>query len=131
MTSTDLTIEQTDILRLLSSKVHLGAEKINHAMKRYVDSKNNVGNYIFDLNETYKKIKLAARIIASVKNLAEVIVLLTHYVGCLLKGPGTESRLQVWTVHRCYCPQFIQMGPRHPYQPDDQEVPGAKTPHRH
>jgi hypothetical protein len=74
MTTTDLTTEQTDILRLLSAKVHLGAEKINYAMKKYVEQKNSSGNYIFNLSETYNKIKLAARIIASIKNLSEVIV---------------------------------------------------------
>jgi small subunit ribosomal protein SAe len=74
MTTNDLTTEQTDILRLLSAKVHLGAEKINYAMKKYVEQKNSSGNYIFNLSETYNKIKLAARIIASIKNLSEVIV---------------------------------------------------------
>ena len=28
---------QRDILRLLSAKVHLGASKINHNMKKYVE----------------------------------------------------------------------------------------------
>lgn len=74
MATSDLNIEQTDILRLLSAKVHLGAEKINYAMKKYVEQKNSSGNYIFNLSETYNKIKLAARIIASIKNLSEVIV---------------------------------------------------------
>ena len=74
MATIDLTTEHTDILRLLSAKVHLGAEKINYAMKKYVEQKNSSGNYIFNLSETYNKIKLAARIIASIKNLSEVIV---------------------------------------------------------
>lgn len=43
-------------------------------MKKFVDEKNQSGNYIFKIDETYKKIKLAARLIASVSNLEEVIV---------------------------------------------------------
>jgi small subunit ribosomal protein SAe len=60
--------EQKDVLRLLSAKVHLGASKINHNMKKYVQEKNSVGNYIFNIDETYTRIKLAARIIASIPN---------------------------------------------------------------
>jgi small subunit ribosomal protein SAe len=55
-------------------KVHLGAEQINHSMKSYVEGKNSSGNYIFKIDEVYKRIKLAARIIASIPNLNEVIV---------------------------------------------------------
>lgn len=43
-------------------------------MKKFVEEKNQAGNYIFKIDETYKKIKLAARMIASVSNLGEVIV---------------------------------------------------------
>lgn len=43
-------------------------------MKKFVEEKNSAGNYIFRVDETYRKIKLAARIIASIPNLAEVIV---------------------------------------------------------
>lgn len=87
MATNDLTTEQTDILRLLSAKVHLGAEKINYAMKKYVEQKNSSGNYIFNLSETYNKIKLAARIIASIKNLSEVIV---RTLSCRLSAPRTK-----------------------------------------
>jgi ribosomal protein S2 len=43
-------------------------------MKKFVEEKNTSGNYIFKIDETYRKIKLAARIIASIPNLSEVIV---------------------------------------------------------
>lgn len=65
---------QTDILRLLAANVHLGAEKINHNMKPFVEGKNALGNYIFKVDEVLRRIKLAARIIASIPNLADVIV---------------------------------------------------------
>ena len=55
-------------------QVHLGAEKINHSMKPFVEGRNQAGNYIFKVDEIYKRIKFAARIIASIPNLAEVIV---------------------------------------------------------
>ena len=43
-------------------------------MKDYVEGKNNANSYIFKVDEIYRKIKLAARIIASIPNLSEVIV---------------------------------------------------------
>ena len=55
-------------------QVHLGAEKINHNMKPFVDGRNNAGNYIFKVDEIYRRIKLAARVIASIPSLSEVIV---------------------------------------------------------
>lgn len=67
-------MQANDILTLLSANVHLGANQINHNMKKFVEEKNQAGNYIFKIDETYKKIKLAARIIASIGNLNEVIV---------------------------------------------------------
>ena len=73
--------QQKDILRLLSAKAHLGASKINHNMKKYVEEKNSVGNYIFKVDETYNKIKLAARVIASIPNLSEVIVVCAKAYG--------------------------------------------------
>ena len=76
-----LTREETDILRLLSAQVHLGAEGITHAMTRYVEKKNSAGNYIFNLKETYNKIKLAARVIASISNLNDVIVVCSKAEG--------------------------------------------------
>ena len=50
-------------------------------MKRYVQEKNSVGNYIFNVDETYNRIKLAARIIASIPNPAEVIVVCAKEYG--------------------------------------------------
>ena len=43
-------------------------------MKPFVDGRNNAGNYIFKVDEILKRIKLAARVIASIPSLSEVIV---------------------------------------------------------
>ena len=43
-------------------------------MKTFVDGRNNAGNYIFKVDEILKRIKLAARVIASIPTLSEVIV---------------------------------------------------------
>ena len=43
-------------------------------MKPFVEGRNQAGNYIFKVDEIHKRIKFAARIIASIPNLNEVIV---------------------------------------------------------
>jgi len=87
-------------------KVHLGAEQINHSMKSYVEGKNSSGNYIFKIDEVYKRIKLAARIIASIPNLNEVIVVCAkehgqravykfgQYTGCTASASASSRWIQ-------------------------------------
>ena len=43
-------------------------------MKSFVQGRNQAGNYIFKVDEVYRRIKFAARIIASIPTLSEVIV---------------------------------------------------------
>jgi len=43
-------------------------------MNRYVDHKNTEGVHIINLEKTWQKIKLAARVIAAVERPEEVIV---------------------------------------------------------
>jgi Ribosomal protein S2 len=43
-------------------------------MKRYVDHKNSDGVHILNIEHTWQKIKLAARIIAAVEKPEDVIV---------------------------------------------------------
>ena len=72
-------------------------------MRKFVEERNNAGNYIFRVDETLNRIKLAARVIASIPNLSEVIVVCSkehgqravykfgQYTGC------TASASSRWT----------------------------------
>ena len=64
MTSNQLNLREKDIFRLLQSKCHIGSRNYNIQMKRYIHHFNPKGIPIFNVNETYDKIRLAARIIA-------------------------------------------------------------------
>lgn len=66
--------KEEDILRMLSCQVHLGTKNISHSMKRYTTGRNSEGIHIINLEDTWQKIKLAARIIVTVSNSADVIV---------------------------------------------------------
>lgn len=68
------TRREEDILRLLAAGCHFGTKNLNNGMKRYVDHKTKEGIHIIKVDETYQKIKIAARIIVTIENEADVIV---------------------------------------------------------
>jgi small subunit ribosomal protein SAe len=68
------TRKEEDILRLLAAYCHMGTRNLSNAMKRYVDHKTKEGIHILNVEETYQKIKLAARVIVTIENEADVIV---------------------------------------------------------
>lgn len=70
-----LSKDQKDLLRLLSSNCHIGTKNLSHKMKPYVESKTNEGVHLINPVETLEKIKLAARIIVTVDNPEDVIVI--------------------------------------------------------
>jgi small subunit ribosomal protein SAe len=78
---TTLTRKQVDYLKLLASQAHLGTLNLNHDMKRYVDHKNNEGVHIINIEQTWQKIKLAARVIVTVEKPEDVIVVCARPYG--------------------------------------------------
>jgi len=81
MTDSAVTRKQEDFLRLLGSNAHFGTLNLNYEMKRYVDHKNTEGVHIINLEQTWQKIKLAARVIAAVDRPEEVIVVCARPYG--------------------------------------------------
>jgi small subunit ribosomal protein SAe len=72
MSEQNLTKREKDILRLLHSGCHVGSRNYNISMKRFIHSINRKGVPTFDLNQTYERILLAARIIAGIEDLSDV-----------------------------------------------------------
>jgi len=78
---TTLTRKQEDYLKLLASHAHIGTLNLNSDMKRYVDHKNNEGVHIINIEQTWQKIKLAARVIVAVEKAEDVIVVCARPYG--------------------------------------------------
>jgi len=78
---TTLTRKQEDYLKLLASNAHIGTLNLNHDMNRYVDHKNNEGVHIINIEHTWQKIKLAARVIVAVEKAEDVIVVCARPYG--------------------------------------------------
>jgi len=81
MAESTVTRKQEDFLRLLGSNAHFGTLNLNYEMNRYVDHKNAEGVHIINLEQTWQKIKLAARVIAAVDRPEEVIVVCARPYG--------------------------------------------------
>jgi len=68
-------------LKLLASNAHIGTLNLNHDMNRYVDHKNKDGVHILNVEQTWQKIKLAARVIVSVERPEDIIVVCARPYG--------------------------------------------------
>merc|ERR1739847_235561 len=77
----ELSTREKDLLRLIHSDCHLGNTNYHSSMERYVNHVTPEGVPIFKVEETYNKIRLAARIIAAQPNLEDVIVVSSRDLG--------------------------------------------------
>ena len=102
-------------------------------MKPYVAGKDN-GVHLINVEETWQKIQLAARIIVTVDNPQDVIVSPPKPPDppVRLRAPlRTESRHQVRAAHGRDFDLDEQMDAGYPDEPDHEKVQGAQTADRH
>merc|ERR1711920_421274 len=94
--ATELNRKEKDLLRLIHSDCHLGNTNYHSSMERYVNHVTPEGVPIFKVEETYNKIKLAARLIAAQPNLEDVIVVSSRDLGqrAVIKFATSTAR---WT----------------------------------
>jgi len=64
-----------DILKLLATQVHIGSRNLDPGMVPYVYKRKADGTYIFNLHKTWEKLILAARIIVTIENPADIAVI--------------------------------------------------------
>jgi small subunit ribosomal protein SAe len=72
---------EQDIQYLLACSVHTGRTNIDPTMRRYVWKRRKDGVHIFDLAKTWQKIVLAARVIATIENPADVFLISAQQKG--------------------------------------------------
>jgi len=72
---TALNIKDDDVAKMLACGVHLGSKNLEPAMERYVWKRRNDGVHIINLQKTWEKIVLAARIIVAIENAQDVCVI--------------------------------------------------------
>jgi small subunit ribosomal protein SAe len=70
-----LTQKELDIQMLLAAGCHLGTKNCSYQMERYVHSRRQDGIYVINLEKTWEKLQMAARIIVAVETPQDVVVL--------------------------------------------------------
>lgn len=78
---TSLSKREKDILRLIQSNCHIASRNYNVQMQRFIHHVNKDGLPIFKVDETYERIRLAARIIAGVSDLSDVYAISSRNYG--------------------------------------------------
>lgn len=67
--------KEEDIQMMLSANVHSGTKNSDDSMKDYIWRRRQDGIYILNIGKTWEKLVLAARIIVSIENPADVIAI--------------------------------------------------------
>lgn len=70
-----LNAKEEDVTKMLACSVHVGTKNLEPAMERYVWKRRTDGVHIINLQKTWEKIILAARIIAAIENPQDVCVI--------------------------------------------------------
>jgi len=66
---------EEDIQRLLATQAHIGTNRLEPAMERYVYKRRSDGVHLINLRKTWEKLQLAARVIVTIENPSDVCVI--------------------------------------------------------
>jgi small subunit ribosomal protein SAe len=66
---------EDDIKKMLVTAVHIGTRKLDPAMGRYVWKRRDDGVHIINLQKTWEKLTLAARVIVAIENPQDVVLI--------------------------------------------------------
>jgi len=72
---------EQDVYKMLAAQVHIGRRRAHVNVKRYIWKRRSDGVHIINLEKTWHKLILAARIIVTVKDLQSVAVMSSRTVG--------------------------------------------------
>jgi len=67
--------QEADIAKMLACSVHIGTRNLDLSMEQYIWKRRADGIYIIDLKKTWEKLVLAARMIVTVENPADVVLI--------------------------------------------------------
>jgi len=67
-----LNIKEDDVAKMLACSVHLGTKNVDPSMERYIWKRRNDGVHILNLQKTWEKLVLAARVIVAIENPQDV-----------------------------------------------------------
>jgi len=72
---------EADIQKLLVCSVHLGTRNVDPSNERYIWKRRSDGVFLINLQKTWEKLSLAARIIVAIENPADVVLISSRPYG--------------------------------------------------
>jgi len=76
-----LNAREEDVQKMLACQVHLGSRNLEPAMERYVWKRRTDGVQLIDLQKTWEKLVLAARVIVAIENPQDVCAISSRDFG--------------------------------------------------
>jgi len=70
-----LNAREDDVQKMLACQVHIGSRNMDPSMQRYIWKRRSDGVFLIDLQKTWEKLVLAARIIVAIENPQDVCVI--------------------------------------------------------
>eukprot|EP00949_MAST-11_sp_MAST-11-sp1_P003652 g3652.t1 len=70
-----LTPREEDMQKMLAAQVHIGTRNVDNHMKDYIFRRRRDGIYVINIQKTWEKIHLAARIIVTIENPKDVVAI--------------------------------------------------------
>jgi len=70
-----------DVMKLLAASAHIGRRKAHVNMKRYIWKRRQDGLHVINLEKTWAKLILAARILVTVRNPSDIFIMSTRTYG--------------------------------------------------
>jgi len=67
--------KEDDIAKMLATQVHIGTKNLEPSMERYVYKRRTDGIFLINVQKTWEKLQLAARIIVTIENASDVAVI--------------------------------------------------------
>ena len=92
---------EDDISKMLAAQVHIGTTNADLKMKDYIYKKRPDGVHILNLGKTWEKLVLAARIIVSIENPQDVVVISSRPF-----GQRAVLKFSTYTSAQCIAGRF-------------------------
>jgi len=68
-------VSDSDVQKMLVAQTHIGSRNVDPSMERYIFKRRADGVHILNLQKTWEKLVLAARVIVAIENAADVCIL--------------------------------------------------------
>jgi len=72
---------EQDVMKMLAASAHIGRRKAHVNMKRYIWKRRQDGLHVINLEKTWAKLILAARILVTVRNPSDIYIMSTRTFG--------------------------------------------------